>query len=171
MFSIFSKKEKDLLSIAYETFITQEYSLKTFEKKWSSAGFEAWVVGELLIQLEIRGKNPIKKQKPDLLVDNINVEIKGCAHGKNAKSAYWLIRDYTEHNKRNVLHLWVFSRGDILEHLYAFFRLNSILCKKLTLGESGWIVMISKQTHNTPSKLINLKFRDWNKSKDNKDVL
>jgi len=157
----FANQELKIRDIAYQTFITKEFSLKTFENKWPKAGFEGWVIGELLIQFEIRGMNPQKKQNPDLLVNNLKIEIKGCAHSKYSRDAGWLIDDYTKHSNRDILHLWVFSKTNILEHLEAFFKLNAIIHDDLDLAESGWRVMISKQTETSPKPLVKLTYRDW----------
>jgi len=157
----FTSQEICILKVAYQTFITKEYSLKTFQNKWPNTGFEGWVVGELLIQFEVRGLNPQKKRKPDLVINDLEIEIKGCAHPKNTRSAGWLIPDYLNHPSPNLLHLWVFAKAKILPHLEAFFDLYKINRKALCLGESGWMVMISKQAYATPKQLKNLSYRNW----------
>ena len=124
---IFKDGEKDILDVAYLTFITKQYILKKYVEKWPSAGFEAWVTGELLIQFEIRRMNPKKTQDPDLTINNLKIEVKGNAHSINARSAGWLIEDYIKHPNKDILHLWVFSKAKILNHIEAFFLRNNIV--------------------------------------------
>lgn len=161
----FSQADKDILDVAYQTFITKEFTLKKYDERWPSTGFEAWVVGELLIQFEIRDMYPEKKQNPDLVINDIEIEVKGCAHSKNARSAHWLIEDYLKHPLRDVRHLWVFSKAMIKDHLEDFFRKNNIIACFRELGDSGWQVMISKQTKETPDPLVDLPYRTWSRSR------
>lgn len=158
----FKPAEKEILDIAYQTFIIKEFALKLFAEKHSSAGFEAWIVGELIIQFEIRDMNPEKKQDPDMIVNGIKIEIKGCAHFERARSAGWLIADYIRHPRCDVLHLFVFSyNNNIMNHLLDFFNVNNIIHEERKLGESGWMVMISKKTMNTPTPIHSLPYRSW----------
>ena len=161
----FTDDENDILEVAYQTFITQEFALKKFNTKWPVAGFEGWVVGELLIQFLIREMNPEKKQDPDLVIKGIEIEVKGCAHPKNTRTAQWLIDDYLKHSRREICHLWVFSKAKTKEHLDDFFKQNNIIACYRDLGDSGWQVMISKQTEKTPKPLIKLPFRPWSRSR------
>ena len=161
----FKKAEMEILDVAYQTFVTKEFALKKYDEKWSSAGFEGWVVEELLIQFEIRDMTPEKRQDPDLVINGIDIEVKGCAHPKNARSAHWLIEDYLKHPKREIRHLWAFSKAKIIDHLEDFLIKNNIIACHRDLGDSGWQVMISKQTERTPDQLIDLPYRSWSRNR------
>ena len=154
-----SQIDTRILNIAYQAFVTKEFALKLFSKKHTTAGFEAWAVGELLVQFEIRGLNPKKMKDPDIVANGINIELKATAFSKNSRSAGWLIDDYEDHPIHDRLHLFIFSYNEsVLRHLIYFLLKNNITCqlRKLFIinkgPQFGWMVMISRKTKITPKK-------------------
>ena len=137
----FTNDELRILNVAYETFVIKEYALRLFTEKNPVAGYESWVTNELQVAFWVRGIEAHKKQKPDMLIDGLEVEIKVYA---NPASAILFINDFEEHPDCDI-HLCVTAfNEDSRERLTECFRAIGIESKERVLGNSGWIVIIAK---------------------------
>ena len=136
----FSEAERKILDVAYETFLPKEYALNVLAEQ-KSMGIESWIAAELIVALSIRGHRVIKKQKPDLMIDDLKVELKALTNGNNLS---WFLSDFTDHPDADI-HLFVTAYNEkSLRDLEEKFQERDIIYEHRRLS-STWAVMIAKE--------------------------
>ena len=127
--------------MTYETFLPRANTLKLFTEKGPESGYESWFTTELQTAFWDRKIEARKTQKPDMVIEGVEIQVKVNAHRNGLVPA--LRADIKEHSECK-MHL-ILGGLQNPKQLEDFCTERNLTYLVKPLSNSGWYVALVKQ--------------------------